>query len=420
MMKALARQPMAGRNGRRWPRAVGLAVPLVAVLAVPAMVAGGVAAATSAAVSAGGSLRAWGDDHNGQLGDGATISSDTPVAVRVPAGTTVVSVRAGGKYSLALTSASRVLAWGANFSGQLGDGTTTDRHAPVRVKVPRGTRVIAVSAGGAHSLAVTAAGRVLAWGDNEYGQLGDGTTKDRHVPVRVKLPAGTSVIAVGASYNYSLALTSAGQVWAWGHNGSGQLGDGTRTESHVPVRVKLPRGIKVTAIAAGGFDGLALTSAGQVLAWGDNGFGQLGDGTRHSSSIPVRVRFPAGTKVTAVGVGSLHNLALTSAGQVLAWGSNVFGQLGNGSTTGSDTPVRVKLPPRARVVAVSAGGGFSLALTPAGRILTWGHNQFGQLGNGTMVSSDTPVRVTIPAGLIASALAVGPTTRHSLTIVHRA
>ncbi len=411
---------MTGRHGRRWPGTAGLAVQLVAVLAVAAMAGSGAAAATSTAVSASGSLRAWGDDRHGQLGDGTTTGSDTPVAVKLPAGTTVISVRAGGKYSLALTSAGRVLAWGGNFSGQLGVGTTVDRHTPVPVKVPRGIRVIAVSAGGAHSLAVTAAGRVLAWGDNEYGQLGDGTTKDRHVPVRVKLPAGTRAVAVGASYNYSLALTAAGQVWAWGHNGSGQLGDGARADSHVPVRVKLPGGTKPTAIAAGGFDGLVLTAAGRVLAWGDNGFGQLGNGTRHTSTIPVRVRFPAGTKVTAVGAGSLHNLALTSAGRVLAWGYNAFGQLGNGSTTGSDTPARVHLPPRTKVVAVSAGGGFSLALTAAGRILTWGHNQFGQLGNGTMASSDTPVRVSIPAGLFASALAAGPTTRHSLAIVHRA
>jgi alpha-tubulin suppressor-like RCC1 family protein len=228
------------------------------------------------------------------------------------------------------------------------------------------------------------------------------------------------VIAVGASYNCSMALTAAGQVWAWGHNGSGQLGDGNRTASDVPVRVKLPTGARVTALAVGGFDGLALTSAGHVLAWGDNGFGQLGNGTRHSSSIPVRVRFPAGTKVTAVGVGSLHNLALTSTGQVLAWGSNAFGQLGNGTTANSDLPVRVKLSAGAKVIAVSAGGGFSLALTPAGGVLTWGHNQFGQLGNGTMISSDIPVMVTFAAGLVASALAAGPTTRHSLAIVHRA
>jgi alpha-tubulin suppressor-like RCC1 family protein len=419
-VKSVTGQLMAGPNARRWPGSAGLALRLAAAMAVAAMVADGAPAATFAAGSASGPVLAWGDDHNGQLGDGATTSSDTPVAVRLTAGTTVASVRAGGKYSLALTSAGQVLAWGGNFSGQLGDGTTTDRHAPVRVKVPQGTRVIAVSAGGAHSLAVTAAGAVLAWGDNEYGQLGDGTTKDRRLPVRVKLPAGTRVVAVGASYNYSLALTAAGRVWAWGHNGSGQLGDGTRTDSHVPIRVKLPGQARVTAIAAGGFDGLALTAAGHVLAWGDNGFGQLGNGTRRSSSIPVRVRFPAGTQVTAVGVGSLHNLALTSAGQVLAWGYNAFGQLGNGSTTGSDTPVRVKLPPRANVVAVSAGGGFSLALTRAGHILAWGHNQFGQLGDGTMVSSDTPVRVAIPAGLVASALAAGPTTRHSLAIVHHA
>lgn len=417
-MQALTSPPMAARSGRRWQGAAGLAVSLVAILAVPVVIAGSAAVATT--ISAGGSVRAWGDDNNGQLGDGATIGNDTPVRVKLPAGTLVTSVRAGGRHSLALTSAGQVLAWGRNFRGQLGDGTTVDRHTPVRVKLPPRTRVIAISAGGVHSLAVTAAGQVLAWGSNEYGQLGDGTTKDRHIPVRVKLPAGTRVIAVGASYNCSMALTSAGQVWAWGHNGSGQLGDGTRTESHVPVRVKLPRGVTVTAIAVGGFDGLALTSAGHVLAWGDNGFGQLGNGTRHSSSIPVRVRFPAGTKVTAVGVGSLHNLARTSTGQLLAWGSNAFGQLGNGTTASSDIPVRVKLGAGAKVIAVSAGGGFSLALTQAGRVLTWGHNQFGQLGNGTMISSDIPVMVAFPAGLVASALAAGPTTRHSLAIVHRA
>ncbi len=417
-MKALTRQPMV-RTSRRWPRAASLVVPLMAILAIPTMIARGSAAATVTAASATGSLLAWGDNHNGQLGDGATGTSDTPVAVKLPAGTAVASVRAGGKHSLALTSVGQVLAWGHNSAGQLGDGTTIDRHTPVKVKLPQGTTVIAISAGGVHSLAVTAAGQVLAWGDNEYGQLGDGTTMDRHSPVRVKLPAGTRVIAVGASYNCSMALTAAGQVWAWGHNGSGQLGDGTRTESHVPVRVKLPKGVRVTAIAVGGFDGLALTSAGHVLAWGDNGFGQLGNGTRRSSSLPVRVRFPAGTEVTAVGVGSLHNLALTSAGHVLAWGSNAFGQLGNGTRTNSDIPVRVRLPAGARVLAVSAGGGFSLALTRAGRVLTWGHNQFGQLGNGTMISSDIPVVVTIPAGLIASALATGPTTRHSLAIVQQ-
>jgi alpha-tubulin suppressor-like RCC1 family protein len=228
----------------------------MAILAIPTMIARGSAAATVTAASATGSLLAWGDNHNGQLGDGATGTSDTPVAVKLPAGTTVASVRAGGKHSLALTSAGQVLAWGHNSAGQLGDGTTIDRHTPLKVKLPQGTTVIAISAGGVHSLAVTAAGQVLAWGDNEYGQLGDGTTMDRHSPVRVKLPAGTRVIAVGASYNCSMALTAAGQVWAWGHNGSGQLGDGTRTESHVPVR------------SAGGGFSLALTRAGRVLTWG--------------------------------------------------------------------------------------------------------------------------------------------------------
>jgi alpha-tubulin suppressor-like RCC1 family protein len=336
----------------------------------------------------------------------------------LPAGTTVKAVAAGGRHTLAVTRAGELLAWGYNFDGQLGDGTTTGRGTPVRVILPGGAKAVAVAAGSSHSLAVTTTGMVYAWGSNEYGQLGDGTTTDRHSPVAVKLPAGAKVIAVGACYNYSVALTSAGRVLAWGHNRSGQLGDGNRRNSDVPVRVKLPARVTVTAIAAGGYQGLALTSAGTVLAWGDGGNGQLGNGGTHSSDVPVLVKLPAGTKVTRIGAGSLFSLALTSSGRVLAWGYNAFGQLGDGTTRSRDIPVGVRLPARTRVIAISGGGGFGLALTAAGRILAWGHNVYGQLGDGTTRSSDIPVRVRIPPTLTVIALAVGPTTRHSLAIVH--
>ena len=165
---------------------------------------------------------------------------------------------------------------------------------------------------------------MLAWGYDADGELGDGNRTNSDVPVKVKLPAGTKVTAVAAGGYYSLALTSTGAVLAWGYNTDGELGDGNTTSSDVPVKVKLPAGRKVTAVAAGGsLEGvggdtagpghsLAVTSTGTVLAWGYNADGELGDGNRTSSDVPVKVKLPAGRKVTAVAAGELHSLAVTS------------------------------------------------------------------------------------------------------------
>jgi len=227
---------------------------------------------------------------------------------------------------------------------------------PVNVSLPTGTKVTAVAAGALHSLALTSTGAVLAWGYNADGELGDGNTTNGDVPVKVNLPPGTKVTAVAAGGYYSLALTSTGAVLAWGYNADGELGDGNRTNSDVPVKVKLPAGTKVTSIAGGSFPegvgtdtagpghSLAVTSTGAVLAWGYNADGELGDGNRTNSDMPVKVKLPAGRKVTAVAAGELNSLAVTSTGAVFAWGGNNFGQLGDGSYEGSDVPVHVNLP----------------------------------------------------------------------------
>ena len=150
----------------------------------------------------------------------------------------------------------------------------------------------------------------------------------------------------------------------------------------MPVHVNIPAGTKVTAIAAGGEHNLAVTSTGAVLAWGYGASGQLGNGGTGSSSTPVGVTLPTGTTVTAVAAGALHSLALTSTGAVLAWGDNGEGELGDGSKTNSDVPVKVKLPAGTKVIAVAAGGYYSLALTSSGTVLAWGYNADGELGDG--------------------------------------
>jgi alpha-tubulin suppressor-like RCC1 family protein len=263
-------------------------------------------------------------------------------------------------------------------------------------------------------------GTLRAWGLNDFGQLGNDTTISSDTPVKVQLPPGTQVTSMRAGCGHTLALTTTGQVLAWGYNNDGELGDGTTTSTGTPVMVKLPPGTKVKAIRAGCFHSLALTTTGHVLAWGFSGQGELGNGSILSSPEPVMVKLPKGTKVAAISAGAGHSLAVTTTGRLYAWGYNGGGQLGDGTTTNADIPVRVKLPLGAKVTAIAAGCDHNLALTAKGHVLAWGFNHDGELGNGTTINSDLPVRVATPAGLVAIAVAAGPEADHSLTIVHKA
>ena len=301
----------------------------------------------------------------------------------VPGKTSLTAVAAGTDFSLGVTATGGVLAWGDNSGYELGNGTSTNSDVPVAAAIAGGTTVTSVAAGGAFALALTSTGQVLAWGQNNLGGLGDGTYANSALPVSVTLPSGTTVTAVAAGNEFALALTSTGQVLAWGDNFAGQLGNGgTSVEpySDLPVSVTLPSGTTVTAVAAGYDFALALTSTGQVLAWGDNNFGQLGNGTTTSVVTPVSAVVPAGDTVTQVVSGSQidSSYALTSTGQVLAWGDGSGGALGNGSTADSSTPVVVSIPGSMAATAVTAGYLFAAALTSTGSTLTWGSNPDGR------------------------------------------
>ncbi len=276
-----------------------------------------------------------------------------------------------------------VWAWGYNLYGQLGDDTTTDSHVPIQVSGL--TEIVAVSVGAGHSLALESDGTVWAWGCNGYGQLGNGNTTDSHVPIQVG--GLTGMVAVSAGNEYSLALKSDGTAWAWGLNGNGQLGNDSSTNSDVPVPVSGLTG--VVAVSAGAGHSLALKSDGTVWAWGSNSYGQLGNGNTIDSLVPVQVSSLTG--VMAVSTGNGHSLALKSDGTVWAWGFNLYGQLGNDSTTNSDVPVPVS--GLNNVVAIAAYY-HSLAVESDGTIWAWGWNGYGQLGNGNTTESHVPVQVS--------------------------
>ena len=402
----------------------------VAALAIPALPAAGAATLPHGGASAGpgvaavtspGTLRGWGFNDDGELGNGTTNSSDVPVKVKLPSGTKVTQVRQGCSFTVALTSTGSVLTWGDNSFGQLGNGTTGGRSTvPVKVSLPGRHQGHPGPAGCLHALALTSTGRVLAWGYNFFGQLGDGLNTDSNVPVFVDMPQGIKVSAITAGQYHNLALASTGTaVFAWGRNQFGQLGNGTRTDSNTPVLVTLA-GVTLTGLTATFGDSLAVTTQGQVLVWGDNGFGELGDNLAlGDATTPVFAQVPAGVKVVGAVGGSFHFLARTDSGDVLAWGDNTFGQLGDGSFTQRNVPTFADLPPGATVTTLGAGNRHSLALTSQGKVLGWGQGADGELGQGSFSGSDTPVQAQIPANLVVTALGSGPGTGHSMAIVHQ-
>src|ERR1700730_10851209 len=299
----------------------------------------------------------------------------------------VVNLSPGCAHAAVNTTPGSLVAWGGNYLGALGDGTTTDRTSPVPV-TGLGSGVVAMAGGYEFGLALKSDGSVMAWGDNENGRLGDGTTTNRLFPVAV-VGLTSGVVSVAAGAGHSLALKSDVTVVAWGYNAFGQLGDGTAADSASPVVVSGLSG--VVAIAGGGRHSLALKSDGTVWAWGDNGAGELGDGTGLNQFSPVMVSGLSG--VVAVAGGFEHSMAVKSDGTLWTWGWNNRGQLGDGSMTNRLAPVTV--PGLSGVVGVAGGFEHSVALKSDGSVLAWGDNFYGQLGDGLApAQSSSPVAVS--------------------------
>ena len=297
-----------------------------------------------------------------------------------------------------------VTAWGYNGLGCLGDGTTTSSSKPVSAILPAGVTTSAIAAGAFHNMAITDDG--LFW-------WGDGVA----TPMKVTFPATvTTVIAAAGGMYHSLALTDDG-VYAWGGNGSGQLGNGTTTDSTVPVEVIFPPTVTtVTAIAAGSYHSMAITDDG-LYTWGDNG-GQLGDGTYLNRSLPVKVAFPSTvTTIVAISGGGFHSLALTDDG-LYAWGNNAFGQLGDGTTTGSSRPQKVvfqRKPAPTTVTAIAAGFWHSLAIGD-NSVYGWGYNGNGELGAITGATTMIPVKVIFSKKTPVLVTAIAAGSMHSLAL----
>lgn len=397
-------------------------------------------------VGADGKVACWGSNGSGQLGFGIVSWANTRPEAVVGIDAPVTSVSTGGTHTCALTSVGDVWCWGANDSGQLGDGTTESSGLPVRVVL--GEPAVDVSAGGSHTCAVTRAGGVSCWGAGWMGQLGDGRALPRAeddgtsdlpvVPARSTTPVGvvglgTGVVSVSAGADHTCAVTAAGGVKCWGGAGYGQLGDGsalvpfsTGRGTSLPVDV-VGQASGVAVVAAGSYYTCALTSAGGVLCWGANGAGQLGDGTHtapqeespfaegpQGRSVPGPV-VGLTSGVTSIAAGN-HSCAVTSGGRALCWGTLDVGHekpltlpaLGatpaDGEWSFNVKPVEVAGLP-VRVTSVSVGDADTCA-TAGSQVSCWGINSSGELGDGTTLDRAAPVTVADVNPSIAPARAV--------------
>lgn len=375
---------------------------------------------TQAAPTAQARPWAWGSNEDGQLGGGTTRTLPAPVGGALQ---DVTGIGAGFFHSVALLRDGTVWAWGGNNCGQLGNGTRDSTNAPIQVSGLHSVIRIGTGAPSRSNLAIKQDGSLWEWGYSVYNNQATCML----IPQQVREPNGngtfSDAIDVATGDEHKIVLKRDGTVWAWGNNGSGQLGNGGIDPSLTPVQV--PGLTNIIKIIAGGTHTLALKRDGTVWGWGLNSSGQLGDGTTTLfRRTPVQVLGPSGAGVLSsiidIAAGQEFSLAVRNDGTVWAWGGNFFRQLGNSNASygANPTPVQVEGPDGVGVLTdiidVTAGNEHSLARSENGEIWGWGKNEHGELGNGLSgSSSNSPVLAQGICG--ATAIAAG--NRHSLALM---
>ena len=365
------------------------------------------------AIRADGTLWAWGRNESGQLGVGGVADSvaDHYLPTQIGAAMNWISVSAGGSHTVAIRADGTLWAWGRNTFGQLGIGQATSAGtshyalAPVQIGTTVGgaanccspwcgislfssigtaMRWSSVSAGGSHNLAVATDGTLWAWGDNRHGQLGDGSRTNRHIPAQIGADADWAYVSAGNVH--SAAIKKDGTLWTWGVNNWGQLGDGTTDNRQ--FLAKAGTDADWASVSVGGWHTAAIKTDGSLWVWGYNGDGQLGDGTAVNRHSPVRIG--EGNDWVSVYAGNGYTIAIRRGGTLWAWGRNDFGQLGE-DVAANHGPARIG---RARNWAsVSAGMTHAAAVRTNGRLWAWGRNDFGQLGISPAPEHFAPIQV---------------------------
>ena len=360
----------------------------------------------------GGKVKCWGKNVDGQLGDGSNKNKNSPVDV-VGLSSGVVAVSAGNSHTCALLENGGVKCWGDNSAGQLGNGNNDNKNTPVLV-ICLESGIKAISAGGSHTCALLENGGVKCWGDNSAGQLGNGNNVNVNIPLDVAgLASGVKAISAGGSH--TCALLENGGVKCWGDNSAGQLGNGNNVDVETPAEVK---GLQIEAISISTGLGkntghtCAILVDKRITCWGDDKYGQLGNGTEMLSYSPIDVT-NLESEAIKISSGGSHTCTLLDTGGVKCWGDNQYGQLGNGNNENTNIPVYVT-GLISGVKTISAGGYHTCALLENGGVKCWGRNTSGQLGNGNLENRNVPVDVI---GLSSGVKAISAGDYHTCALL---
>lgn len=331
-----------------------------------------------------GTVKCWGDNYYGQLGNGTFATSGTPVMVSGLRN--VIALAAGAYHTCAVLSTGQAKCWGYNGYGELGNGTTTSSNIPVTVSFPSG-QAIGITAGTVHSCAVMSGGSVQCWGSNSHGQLGNGNSSIPFSATPATIPGLSFVGSIAAGAYHTCVLEVTATVYCWGYNALGQLGDGTKTTSYVPVQSQIDEDqneaehVAPKALVTGGNHTCALIDFnGQVMCWGD----------LINAAIPTSIPAVSGAK--SLTAGYWEACVVLATGTAQCWGQNYHGELGGANPPTTTTPVNITTP--TAISAMSGGGMYTCALIADGTTSCWGSGTLGELGNGKTSDSPTPVTVT--------------------------
>ena len=323
------------------------------------------------AIKNDGTLWAWGYNYYGQLGDGTTTTKYLPTQIGTD--TSWKSVTTGVYHTVAIKNDGTLWAWGNNYYGELGDGTTTNKNVPTQIGID--TSWESVTAGYFHTVAIKNNGILWAWGNNSYGELGDGTTTNKNVPTQIGTDSSWKSVTAGVYH--TVAIKNDGTLWACGYNAYGQLGDGTTTTKYLPTQIETDTSWK--SVTAGEYHTVAIKNDSTLWAWGNNSYGQLGDGTTSSTNknVPMQIGTDSSWKSATAGV--YHTVAIKNDGTLWAWGNNYYGQLGDGSTTNKNIPTQIGID--TSWASVTAGEYHTVAIKSNATLWAWGNNSYGQLGD---------------------------------------
>jgi alpha-tubulin suppressor-like RCC1 family protein len=335
-------------------------------------------------VAVGGALYCWGSNSNGQIGNNGPTTSKYTVPILINSGTSYQQVATGNSHSCAITSSNQLRCWGLNSSGQLGDGSSSQRSTPQGIDTATSYQTVAAS--NVSTCGISTTGVLKCWGENLSGQLGDGTTSNRSSPVIID--SGTLYSSVGLGLQFSCGLTTSNVLKCWGLNSVAQLGNSRSINQPLPRAHNL----NLTELWGGGGGGpqhsCGLTSSGVLSCWGLNSSNQIGDGTSLARGAPVLI--DPGQSFSRISNGATHTCAITTTGVLKCWGSNSTGQFGNGTTISSAIPLQIGTQTYSRI---SVGNGHTCGIRTGGELFCWGSNNWGQLGNGNTTNQSSPVRI---------------------------